>query len=205
MPTTLSIITTSFPPEERAQAVGVWVGVVGAGAVIGLLGSGLLLEFFDWSSFFALNVVLALLGAIGTVAVIPSSRDPHPPRLDVPGGLLSLVAVTALVFGIIEGPERGWGDPLVLTGLIGGVLAVIAFVLWELRVAQPLLDPRLFRLRGFGTGSLSLTVQFFAAFGFFFIVLQYLQFVAGLSPLEAALAMLPMPRGAHPARTHGRR
>ena len=193
MPTTLSIITTSFPPEERAQAVGVWVGVVGAGAVIGLLGSGLLLEFFDWSSFFGLNVVLALLGAIGTVAVIPSSRDPHAPRLDVPGGLLSLVAVTGLVFGIIEGPERGWGDPLVLTGLIGGGLAVVAFVLWELRAPQPLLDPRLFRLRGFSTGSLSLTVQFFAAFGFFFIVLQYLQFVAGLSPLEAALSMLPLP------------
>ena len=192
MPTTLSIITTSFPPEERAQAVGVWVGVVGAGAVIGLLGSGVLLEFFEWSSFFALNVVLAVLAAIGTVAVVPGSRDPHPPRLDVPGGLLSLVGVTALVFGIIEGPERGWGDPLVLSGLVGGLAALAGFVAWELRVPQPLLDPRLFRLRGFGTGSLSLTVQFFAAFGFFFIVLQYLQFVAGLSPLEAALAMLPM-------------
>ncbi len=193
MPTTLSIITTSFPPEERAQAVGVWVGVVGGGAVIGLLGSGLLLEFFSWNSFFALNVVLAVAAVIGTLAVIPDSRDPHPPRLDVPGGLLSLVGVTALVFGIIEGPERGWGDLLVLAGLIGGVLALTAFVLWERRVDQPMLDPRLFRLRGFGTGSLSLTVQFFAAFGFFFIVLQYLQFVAGLSPLEAALAMLPMP------------
>ena len=119
MPTTLSIITTSFPPEERAQAVGVWVGVVGGGAVIGLLGSGLLLEFFSWNSFFALNVVLAVAAVVGTLAVIPDSRDPHPPRLDVPGGLLSLVGVTALVFGIIEGPERGWGDLLVLAGLIG--------------------------------------------------------------------------------------
>jgi EmrB/QacA subfamily drug resistance transporter len=193
MPTTLSIITTSFPPEERAQAVGVWVGVVGAGAVIGLLGSGLLLEFFSWSSFFGLNVLLAVLALIGTVAFIPASRLDDPPPLDVAGGLLSLVAVTALVFGIIEGPERGWSDPLVLAGLIGGLLAGTAFVLRELRLAHPLLDPRLFRLRGFGTGSLSLTVQFFAAFGFFFIALQYLQFVAGLSPLEAALAMAPMP------------
>jgi len=193
MPTTLSIITTSFPPEERAQAVGVWVGVVGAGAVIGLLGSGLLLEFFDWSSFFGLNVVLAVLAAAGTLLVIPDSRDPHPPPLDVPGAILSLVAVTGLVFGIIEFPERGWDDPLVLAGFIAGVSGLVAFVRWELRVDQPMLDPRLFRLRGFGTGALSLTVQFFAAFGFFFIVLQYLQFVAGLSPLEAALAMLPMP------------
>jgi len=193
MPTTLSIITTSFPPEERARAVGVWVGVVGGGAVIGLLGSGALLEVFDWSSFFALNVALAVLAAAGTVAFVPRSRDADPPPLDVLGGLLSLVGVTALVFGIIEGPERGWGDALVLAGLVGGVAALAGFVLWELRVAHPLLDPRLFRLRGFSTGSLSLTVQFFASFGFFFIALQYLQFVAGLSPLQAALAMLPLP------------
>ncbi len=72
MPVTLSVITTSFPPEERARAVGVWVGVVGGGAVIGLLGTGVLLEFFDWSSFFALNVVLALLAFGGTLAVVPS-------------------------------------------------------------------------------------------------------------------------------------
>ena len=85
------------------------------------------------------------------------------------------------------------GDALVLSGLIGGLAALGALVIWELRQPQPMLDPRLFRLRGFGTGSLSLTAQFLAAFGFFFIMLQYLQFVAGLSPLTAALAMLPMP------------
>jgi hypothetical protein len=111
----------------------------------------------------------------------------------VPGALLSLVGVSALVFGIIEGPERGWDSALVLVGLVGGVTALAAFVLWELRAAEPMLDPRLFKLRGFGTGSLSITVQFFAAFGFFYIALQYLQYVAGLSPLTAALCMLPMP------------
>lgn len=161
--------------------------------MIGLLGSGLLLEFFEWSSFFALNVALAAAAVAGTLAVVPPSRDPQPARLDVLGVLLSLLAVTALVFGIIEGPERGWDDTPVLGALLGAAASLGAFVAWELRAAQPLLDPRLFRLRGFGTGSLSLTVQFFAAFGFFFIVLQYLQFVAGLSPLEAAAAMLPMP------------
>jgi len=193
MPTTLSVITTSFPEEERGKAVGVWVGVVGAGAVIGLLGSGVLLEFFGWSSFFALNVVLAVLAAAGTVRFIPRSRDAQPPRLDAFGALLSLVGVTGLVFGFIEGGERGWGDPLVLGGLAAGLAALAGFVVLELRAPEPMLDPRLFTLRGFRTGSLSLTVQFFAAFGFFFIVLQYLQFVAGLSPLQAALVLLPMP------------
>jgi EmrB/QacA subfamily drug resistance transporter len=193
MPTTLSIITTSFPPEERARAVGVWVGIAGGGAVLGLLASGILLEFFDWSSFFGLNVVLAVLAIAGTLAVVPRSRDAEPPALDPVGALLSLVGVSGLVFGVIEGPVRGWGDGLVLAALGAGIGALAAFVRWELRVPRPLLDPRLFRLRGFGTGAVSITAQFFAAFGFFFIVLQYLQYVVGRSPLEAALTMLPLP------------
>jgi len=193
MPTTLSVITTSFPEEERGRAVGVWVGVAGGGAVIGLFGSALLLEFFSWNSFFALNVVLAVLALVGALVFVPSSRDAGAPTLDVVGALLSLTGVVALVFGIIEGPVRGWDDPLVIAGLAGGVTALASFVVWELRRPTPMLDPRLFRLRGFGTGALSLTAQFFAAFGFFFIVLQYLQFVVGLSPLEAAVRMLPMP------------
>lgn len=193
MPTTLSVITTSFPVEQRARAVGVWVGVAGGGAVLGLFATGLLLEFFEWNSFFGLNVVLAALALVGTLAVVPGSRDPDAPRLDVVGALLSLAAVAGLVFGIIEGPARGWGDTWTVTGLAVGAIAGLAFVRWELRTRSPLLDPRLFRLRGFSSGALSLTVQYFAAFGFFFAVLQYLQFVVGLSPLEAAVRLLPLP------------
>ncbi len=193
MPTTLSVITTSFPEAERPRAIGVWVGVAGGGAVLGLFGTGLLLEFFEWNSFFALNVVLAVLAAIGTAWLVPKSVDADPPRLDVVGALLSLIAVSAVVFGIIEGPTRGWGDPLTVSSLLVGVAAAVGFVAWELRVPFPLLDPRLFRNRGFSSGSLSLTVQFFAAFGFFFIMLQYLQFVRGSSPLQAAVALLPLP------------
>ena len=85
MPTTLSVITTSFPEADRPKAIGVWVGVAGGGAVLGLFGSGLLLEFFSWSSFFALNVVLAASALIGTVLVVPSSVDADPPRLDLVG------------------------------------------------------------------------------------------------------------------------
>ena len=193
MPTTLSIITTSFPEEERARAVGVWVGVVGGGAVIGLIGSGILLEFFNWSSFFVLNVALALIGFSGTLAFVPKSVDAHPPRLDFVGAIFSLVGVSALVYAIIDGPDRGWGDPLIVGAFVVAVLAIISFIQWELRLAEPMLDPRLFKLRGFGTGSLSLTMQFFAAFGFFFTILQYLQFVADFSALKAALTLLPMP------------
>lgn len=193
MPTTLSIITTSFPPQEKGKAIGLWVGIAGGGAVVGIFVSGLLLEWFDWNSIFVLNVVLAVLALIGTIAFIPESRDPQAASLDVVGALLSLFVVGGLVFGIIELPSRGWSDPGVIVGIVGGLAAGVAFVLWELRREHPLLDPRYFRLRGFGTGSLSLTVQFFAFFGFVFVLMQYLQFVAGLSPLQAAVAILPMP------------
>jgi EmrB/QacA subfamily drug resistance transporter len=193
MPTTLSVITTSFPVEDRPKAIGVWVGMAGGGAVLGLFGSGILLEFFSWSSFFGLNVVLATMALVGTVLLVPSSVDPDRPRLDVVGGLLSLVAVASTVFGIIEGPDQGWTDGLTVTGLVVGAFAAAAFVRWELRVASPMLDPRLFRSRALSAGTLTVTVQFFATFGLFFVVIQYLQFVVGRSPLEAAVSLLPLP------------
>ena len=193
MPTTLSVITTSFPEAERPRAIGVWVGIAGGGAILGLFVTGLLLEVFPWTSFFGLNVALAVLALIGVLAVVPSSVDEQPPALDVVGAVLSLAAVTTFVFGIIEGPERGWGDPVTLAALAGGIVAGIAFVLWELRLKQPLLDPRLFRFRGFSAGSLTITIQFLSAFGFFFVSIQYLQYVTGRSALESAIALLPLP------------
>ncbi len=193
MPTTLSVITTSFPEDERPRAIGVWVGIAGGGAVLGLFATGLLLEWFPWTSFFGLNVAIAAVALVGTLAIVPGSVEEDPPALDVVGALLSLVAITAFVSGIIEGPEQGWTDPLTLGALALGIVAGIAFLLWELRQRKPLLDPRLFRNRAFSAGSLTITAQFLSAFGFFFVALQYLQYVTGRSPLEAAVALLPLP------------
>jgi len=192
MPVTLSVITTVFPPEERGKAVGTWVGVAAGGAVIGLLTSGILLHFFSWSSIFALNVVLAAVALAGTLLIVPATRESRPPRLDPIGTLVSVVGLAAIVFGTIEGPDRGWGDPLTLAALIGGFAGVGVFIAWELHRREPMLDPRNFLRRGFGAGSLSITVQFFAFFGFLFLVLPYLQLVLGYSPLQAAVALLPM-------------
>jgi EmrB/QacA subfamily drug resistance transporter len=193
MPTTLSVITTSFPVEARPKAIGVWVGVAGGGAILGLFGSGLLLEFFSWNSFFGLNVALAAAALIGTVLIVPTSADSDPPALDIGGAVFSLLAVSASVFGIIEGSDRGWTEASTLGALVVGILALCAFVAWELRVAKPMLDPRLFKSRGFSAGTLTVLVQFFASFGFFYVAIQYLQFVAGRSPLEAAVSLLPLP------------
>jgi EmrB/QacA subfamily drug resistance transporter len=192
MPVTLSVITTVFPPEERGKAVGTWVGVAAGGAVVGLLTSGVLLHFFSWPSIFALNVVLATLALVGTLLIVPPTRESRPPRLDPIGTLVSVVALSALVFGTIEGPERGWQDPLTIAVLLGGFAGIALFVIWELNRREPMLDPRNFLRRGFGAGSLSISVQFFALFGFLFLALPYLQLVLHYSPLRAAASLLPM-------------
>jgi len=192
MPSTLSVITTSFPPESRGKAVGAWVGIAGGGAVIGLFGVAILLEFFDWNSFFMLNLAMATLALIGCLKV-PNSRDELSHPLDWFGGLLSILTVGGLVYGIIQGPELGWDAPETIGGLVVGSLALVAFVVTELRSKHPLLDPRLFKRRAFSAGAVSITLQFFGQFGFIFVGMQYLQFVAGFTPLEAALHLLWLP------------
>jgi EmrB/QacA subfamily drug resistance transporter len=195
MPATLSIITTTFPREQRAGAVSIWAGVAGGSAVLGLLVSGTLLEWFSWQSVFGLNVVLAAVAAAGTFAVVPARQGQSSARLDPIGGLLAAAALGSLIYAVIEGPDLGWTAPATLTGFALAVMLFPAFVLWELRAGQPMLDPRLFRERRFGAGSLSITLQFFAFFGFVFLGLQYLQLVRGDSPLVAALSLVPMALG----------
>ncbi len=192
MPTTLSIITNVFPEDERGRAVGIWAAVAGAGAVVGLVLSGTLLAWFSWSSVFAINVTLAALASAGTARVVPTSRGERRTSLDPIGAVLSSLGLFGLVAAIIEAPIRGWLDGLVLAGFAAGAVLLVAFVVFELRRDDPMLDPRLFRRRGFAAGSLSLTLQFFAQFGLLFIGLQYLQLVLGYSPFEAGASILPM-------------
>jgi EmrB/QacA subfamily drug resistance transporter len=199
MPATLSTITSTFPAAQRTKAVGTWAGVAGASAILGLLSSGILLEQWSWRAVFGLNVVLAVLAIIGTVRVVPESAEPDAPPLDVGGTLIALVGLGVLVYSIIEAPTQGWSSVRTVVGLAVGVVALAAFAVWEMRRPNPLLDPRLFRYRGFAAGTLSITVQFFAFFGFIFLVLQYLQLVVAHSPLEAALSLVPMAVGMMPS------
>ncbi|HEX6421986.1 MAG TPA: MFS transporter [Acidimicrobiales bacterium] len=192
MPSTLSIITTAFPPEERSRAVGTWAGVAGGGAVAGLLLSGVLVEVADWRWVFAANAAWAAVTLLAALLWVPQSREAGQPPLDYPGALLSAGGLAGVVFATIEGPTRGWSDHLVVGGYGLGAAFLVGFVLWELRTAHPMLDPRLFARRSFRTGTVSMTLQFFALFGFFFGGLQYLQLVRGYSPLEAALALVPL-------------
>ena len=192
MPATLSTITSTFPAERRARAVGVWAGVAGASALLGLLVSGALLTAFSWRSVFAVNVVLATVAIIGTLRVVPESADPDAPPLDVRGAAIAVAGLVLVVFSVIEAPTAGWISLRTLVGIAAGLLILGGFIVWELRRAHPLLDPRVFRHRPLAAGSASIFIQFFAFFGFIFIVLQYLQLVRDDTPLLAAVSMLPL-------------
>lgn len=192
MPGTLSTITSVFPADKRARAVGIWTGFAMAGGTLGMLGSGVLLKWFWWGSTFVVAAVIAAVTLVAIVAAVPSTKAGEHVGLDPGGTVLSALAVGGVVFGIIEGPEKGWTSPVTLGGLAIGLVATVGFVLWELRSSHPLLDPRLFRLRGFGTGAAGLFIMFLAMFGFFLVAIQFLQLMLGYTPLAAAVGLLPM-------------
>ncbi len=192
MPATLSTITGTFAPEHRTKAVSIWAGVAGAGAVLGVLASGLLLEAWSWRSIFALNIVLVLVAILGTLRFVPESADPDAPRLDLKGAVLAGLLFVVVVYSIIEAPTHGWDSARTLTGFAVGLVVLAVFVLVELRVSAPMLDPRIFRHRKLSAGSMSIFIQFFGFFGFTFLFLQYLQLVRGDSALKSAVALLPM-------------
>ncbi|MGI9604488.1 MAG: MFS transporter [Acidimicrobiales bacterium] len=191
MPATLSIIATVFPPAERGRAIAIWAGFAGAGGAIGLLSSGLLLEAFWWGSVFLVNVPMVIIMVVAVVLIVPTSRDPEATPLDPIGGVLSVIGLGALVFGIIEGPEVGWGSTTAMVSFAIATVALVAFVFWELNTRYPMLDPRFFTKREFSLGSIVITLAFFGIFGMFFAVTQYLQFVQEYSALEAAVRILP--------------
>jgi len=191
MPATLSIITVVFPPEERGKAIAIWAGFAGAGGAIGPLSSGILLEHFWWGSVFFVNVPIVMVAFVAISRWVPTSRDDEARPLDPAGALLSILGLGSLVFGIINGPEHGWTDPLTLAAFVVSLVALAGFVRYETRIEFPMLDPRLFRIRRFALGSLTITMAFMVMFGMFFLITLYLQFVQGYSALGAAVRTLP--------------
>jgi EmrB/QacA subfamily drug resistance transporter len=191
MPATLSLITAVFPPEERQRAIAIWVGFAGAGGALGPIVSGALLERFWWGSAFLVNIPVVALTALAVAIYSPRSRDDDATPLDPRGAVLSLVGLAALLFGIIEGPERGWTSGIVLGTFAVAAVFLFGFVRWERVAPHPMLPLSYFADRRFSVGSAVVTTSFFVMFGFFFLFSLYLQFARGYSPLDAGLATLP--------------
>ncbi|MDQ2839399.1 MAG: DHA2 family efflux MFS transporter permease subunit, partial [Actinomycetota bacterium] len=195
-PATLAILTNTFTDaRERSAAVGIWTGITGLGVALGPITGGILLQHFSWSSVFFATVPIAVVAlALGTW-LLPTSRDPAAPRLDLVGFALSIAGVAAVVYTTIEAPTRGWADPVTLAGYGAGVALVVAFAVWERRVDEPMLDVTLFRNIRFSAASFSIAAAFFGLFGFIFLITQYFQLVHGYSPLSAGVHTLPFAIG----------
>ena len=191
MPGTLSILTTVFDDQERKKAIAIWSSVLALGALGSPVIGGVLLQHFWWGSVFLVNVPVAALGVVAALLIIPESRGAAS-RPDLLGALLSMIGLTAVVWAIISTSRDGWGSPQTIGGFIIGALALAAFVLWERRVAEPMLPMALFRDRNFAGASFSIVLLSFSAGGVVLALTQYIQFVLGYSPIKAGLAFIPM-------------
>ncbi|HYF25901.1 MAG TPA: MFS transporter, partial [Baekduia sp.] len=192
-PTTLSIISNVFTDRrERAQAIGLWGASTGLAIAVGPIVGGALLEAFWWGSALVFCGVLGAVTLALTLWLVPDSRDPSVPKLDLLGLALSTAGLGTLVWTIIEAPDRGWGSTATTTGFLAAGVVLAAFALWERRVAHPMLDVRLFANLRFTAASGAVTFAFFALFGFIFLVAQYFQGVLEYGVLEAGLRQIPV-------------
>jgi EmrB/QacA subfamily drug resistance transporter len=192
MPATLSVIIDVFPRKERVKAIGIWAGVAHLGIPLGPVLGGWLLERYWWGSVFLINVPIVVAVLVAGWLLVPESRHPSPPRVDLLGMVLSTASLASFLYAIIEAPESGWLGGEVIAGLGLALIAGIGFIGHERRVPEPMLDLRLFGNARLKWGTIAITLAMFALAGLTFDLTQFLQFVKGYSPLEAGLRILPL-------------
>ncbi len=192
-PTTLAIISATFTnPRERNAAVGVWGGVGALALAVGPVVGGLLTQYVSWEWIFWINVPIGIATLMLGAWSIQESREDEARRLDLPGVALSTVSLFALTWALIEGHDRGWTSAGILGAFGLAAASALAFVVVEGRVAQPMVDVRLFRRREFTGGIVALMLWAFGLFGIYFFTSLYLQGVLGFSPTKAGAAFVPM-------------
>ncbi|MFE6942890.1 DHA2 family efflux MFS transporter permease subunit [Streptomyces chartreusis] len=194
-PLSLSVLPTLFGPEERTKAVGIASAASALGLPLGPIIGGWLLNHFWWGSVFLINVPMAAIGIAACLFLLPETKDPASPKVDTVSTALAATGLGALVYGIIEAPARGWGDPLVLGMLGAAVLLIAALVVRERRVERPMLDMELLGHRGFLFNTVAATLVTFILTGLLFVLPPYLQAVLGHDALGTGVRLLPMMGG----------
>lgn len=192
MPATLSIISATFPREERSQAIAIWAAIFGLGVGVGPVAGGLLLEHFDWNAVFFVNLPVVAVALLGGAFFLADSKDEHAPKPDIVGVLLSVPGLFALIYAIIEAGMKSWTDPQVLAAFAISAVLLAIFTWWESRAPNPMLPLHFFKNMSFTGANIAMTFIMFSMFGSIFFLSQYLQTVQGYSALDAGLRMVPM-------------
>jgi EmrB/QacA subfamily drug resistance transporter len=194
-PLALTILAAAFRVERRGAVVGIFGGISGLAVAGGPLVGGAVTQGLDWHWIFWINVPFGVFAVLGSLLFLPTGRAASSgsaqARLDVPGAVLSAGGAALLTWGLVRVGESGWGDPLGLAGLLGGLAVLTGFVAWERRVASPMLPLRLFRVRTFAAANVTGFMSFGAIMSAAFLTAQYFQLGLGYSPLAAGLRMLP--------------
>jgi len=192
-PVAMSIITNTFTkPAERARAIGVWGGVFGLSMAMGPVVGGALVDSVGWRGVFWVNIPVGIAAILLTALFVPESKAARARRPDPIGQVLIIAMLGSLTYGIIEGPSYGWGSARILAFFAVTVIAVVAFLLYEPRRTDPLIDIRFFRSLPFSGATLTAVSAMSALGGFLFLITLYLQDVRGFRPLIAGLFLLPM-------------
>jgi EmrB/QacA subfamily drug resistance transporter len=192
-PVAMSIIRNVFEdPRERAQAIGVWGGVVGISFALGPVVGGALVDSVGWRAIFLVNIPVGLAAIALTALFVPESRAPHARRIDPVGQVLVISMLASLTYAIIQGPSSGWTSAEILGLFAVAVISLLALVSYELRREEPLIDVRFFRSVPFAGASVIAVCAFASLGGFLFLNTLYLQNVRGLSPFHAGLYTLPL-------------
>jgi EmrB/QacA subfamily drug resistance transporter len=192
-PATLSIVTATFPPKQRGQAIGIWAGVSALALAIGPLAGGLITEKLNWNWIFFVNVPIGVLAIVVSQLVIRESRDTSAEQsIDLPGLVTSIGFLFSLSYALIEGNTHGWTSPEILGLLAGSIVLLATFVALEYRQRLPMLDLSLFRIGAFTGANLVAMLVSLSMFGVFFFVSLYIQNILGYSPIQAGAMFLPM-------------
>lgn len=194
MPATLSLLVATFPRSERTTAITAWSASSGLAIAAGPLLSGLLLRSYSWPATFMIDVPIVVAAIVAALILVPPSRAEHSRRPDLVGGLVSIVAVGAVVYTIIEGLHFGWGASALVAAAIA-VISLCVFVIWELHNPEPMLDLRQFRDRSFSGAMLTVLLFFFGAFGTVYAMTQHIQFVLGYDAFATGVRLLPLAGG----------
>jgi EmrB/QacA subfamily drug resistance transporter len=192
MPGSLSIITVTFPPHERARAIGLWAGVSGLALALGPTLGGLMVEHIGWQSVFFLNVPIGALALVIGSRTVRESVSEEERRLDIPGLALGTGALFSATYGLIEANQLGWSDPLIVGAFVSFAMLIVAFLVWEHRNDHAMMPLRFFRIPAFSTGSLVAFSVSFGMFGTFFFLSLYMQLIHGYTAFGAGVRFLPM-------------